>query len=195
MRIIHRRDEKLPNKYSFFNCRLCAHRAGVFLGVTPGSIATVVAQAETKQPFARLVELAMRKGFKNVSFEALCHHFQLASRAEDSACQGYQLSSKIDDADAGKYGIAKDTGMMFNVFVEKGTGIKRIMIGEYDTQAVYAFLINQRGQLLKAMMGPKAAGDYRWHLTDVTSDVKNRFSKEISYWVGSLSEIEQLPDL
>ena len=152
------------------------------IGFGPHAISSM-ALAQSAQPLAKIAELLMRKGYNNVFFGQLCAQFNLAGRVGDRNCRGYQMTS-----DEG------DRRSSFNTYVESGTQAVRIILVNQDSRNGYAFLTRADGELQQAALGSKNGLQWQWSATAVTPELKIIFSKEASFWVESLKDIEALPD-
>jgi hypothetical protein len=158
--------------------------------------ATCVAQE--KPALARIAEMVVRKGYKDVKLGVFCKPFGLAGRAQDGECKGYQINDEdVNDEPEKRHGWQKGWIPSFNTFVERRTGKTRIILADHDASLGYGFLVSPEGDLLNAMLFHKVSeGEDNWAPTAVgiTSDLRAKFEVEKSIWITWEQEIADLPD-
>jgi hypothetical protein len=162
-----------------------------------GEIFTPDGLAQDKPPLARIADLVVRKGYKDLKLGAACYQFGLGGRAEDGECKGYQINNDVSDEDVVKYGWQKGWTSSFNTFVERRTGKTRIILADHDASLGYGFLVSPDGELLKAaLMRNMNDKEGHWDFTAVaiTSDLRAKFEFEKSAWIKAEKEIDELPD-
>jgi hypothetical protein len=155
--------------------------------------------AQEKPPLARIADLVVRKGYKDLSLGVMCSRFSLAGRTGDGECKGYQVNDDdLEDADGtreAKYGWRKGWLPSFNTFVERGTGKIRIILADHDASLGYTFLVSPEGELLKAtLMRKKDDGVFEHTLVAITPDLRAKGELEKSAWIKAEQEIAELPD-
>jgi hypothetical protein len=150
--------------------------------------------AQEKPPLARIADLVVRKGYKDLSLGVLCNRFGIAGRVEDGECKGYQVNDDdVSDEDVAKYGWQKGWIPSFNTFVERRTGKTRIILADHDASLGYIFLVSPEGELLKAALMHKK-DDWQHTVVAITSDLRSKFEFEKSAWIKAEQKIAELPD-
>ena len=155
------------------------------------------AVAQESAPLASLADLVLRKGFKNTDLGQLCGLFH--PRIKGGGCKVVSLAADEDDLKGADY--PKGWTPTFEVYVEQGTGIVRVIIvtqspktGAKGIRTGYAFLANVDGKPEIAASGHTVNGLWQWSAVSLTADLRAIFAREVSVWLKQQKSIEALPD-
>jgi hypothetical protein len=151
------------------------------------------AYAQEKATLAKIAQLAVQKGYKDIGLGEVCSRLNIAF----GSCQGYQLNAKVDAAESKKFGLQLGWLSSLNVLAEQGRTTGRIIITEHDQHLGYAYLTNAEATLQAATVGLNTAGNgknWQWKPLAITDDIGQKFSLEKAYWLSQLNDIEALPD-
>ncbi len=131
---------------------------------------------------ANLVDLVVRKGYKDISMGQLCDRFSM--RSENPKCAAIQMSWE-------EGGLRP----LFNTY-KTPNGTVRVIIVNHDATRAQAYLTNLNGKLEAAATGVKVPPPHIWNFTKVTltSAIRAAFEKEVAYWKSIEKEVADVPD-
>jgi hypothetical protein len=185
-------------KYSVFGLLLRIIAAAIILPAA-SVLHNAACVAQEKPPLARIAEMVVRKGYRDVTLGKSCDRFRLAGSIGDGKCKGYQVNDdNVDDKDGTrqeKYGWLKGWTPSFNTFVERGTSKVRILLANHDGKQGYVFLTNGDGELQNAVFITWINDDWSYSpVAPITPDLRAQFEFEKSAWIKAEQEIADLPD-
>ena len=174
-----------PRRHIFVAIALAAALVGVSHMIFASS-----ALAEDDSGLVQLAQLAVQKGFKNISLGDVCDRLHI-----DANCKAYQLNAAIDPGESQKFGLPAGWQTSLNVLVQQGG--TNIVITNHDDRIGYAYLIGADGGLRAVTVGLSTSGDgrnWRWRPGLVNDDTTRKFAAQKAYWLAQINAIQALPD-
>jgi len=157
----------------------------------PRGVFTSSAWAEDGPTLAQLAQLAVQKGFKNISLGDVCDRLHIGAN-----CRAYQLDAIIDAAETQKFGLPVGWHTSLNVLPQRG-GAANVVITDHDDRIGYGYLIGSDGGLKAATVGLSTSGDgknWRWKPIAANDEITQKFALEKTYWLAQIKAIQALPD-
>jgi hypothetical protein len=147
--------------------------------------------AEDDPALAQLAQLAIQKGFKNISLGDVCDRLHIGFN-----CKAYQLNASIDAAESQKFGLPVGWQTSLNVLPQPAGGAN-LVITDHDNHIGYGYLIGADGGLKAVTVGLSASGDgksWRWKPIAANDEIAQKFALEKTYWLAQIKAVQALPD-
>lgn len=165
--------------------------AVLFASAGPNAIFVSDALADDGPALAQLGQLAVQKGFKNISLGDVCDRLHIGVN-----CKAYQLNASIDAAENQKYGLPLGWHTSWNVVPQRSGGAN-VVITDHDDHIGYGYLIGAGGELKAAAVGLSTSGDgknWRWKPIAANDEITQKFASEKAYWLAQIKAVQALPD-
>jgi hypothetical protein len=161
---------------------------GVLFGLPEFRVPSALAQDTSA--LTQLAQLAVQKGFKNISLGDVCNRLHIGV-----GCSAYQLNAQIDQAESEKFGLAVGWQTSLNVLPQQGG--TDIVITDHDDHIGYGYLIGADGGLRAVTVGLSSSANgknWRWKPISVSDEITQKFASEKAYWLAQVKAIQALPD-
>jgi hypothetical protein len=141
-------------------------------------------QAQDAELMRALVQLTLRKGYKDVALSPeICENLGLPL-PRMRGCLVYEVVYEKDG-----------WNHVFNVFGEPGTAALRLILFKINAQSASFYRSTMDAKLEGALTTALPGGNFSWSTIPVNSPkAQNGFAAELTYWRGQKATLEGEPD-